>query len=125
VFATIPVGTTGLALEHVFRTVFAKPLAAGLLLFINGLILLAGERFRRRATETAPALATVPAGAPVAVGAGPLDENLFTDDLLRDHTSGRSAHDIQVARASDRRVAAIPYRDGVYIGAPRSCSPPR
>ena len=28
VFATIPVGITGLALEHVFRTVFAKPLAA-------------------------------------------------------------------------------------------------
>ena len=28
VIATIPVGITGLALEHVFRTVFAKPLAA-------------------------------------------------------------------------------------------------
>lgn len=49
VLATIPVGITGLALEHVFRTVFAKPLAAAAFLFVNGLILLAGERIRRRA----------------------------------------------------------------------------
>src|SRR5262245_45872463 len=44
VLATIPVGITGLAFEHFFRTVFAKPVAASVFLFINGLILLAGER---------------------------------------------------------------------------------
>jgi undecaprenyl-diphosphatase len=49
VIATIPVGITGLALEHVFRTAFAKPLAASIFLFVNGVILLAGDRFRRRA----------------------------------------------------------------------------
>ena len=43
VIATIPVGITGLALEHTFRTLFAKPLAAAIFLTINGLILLAGE----------------------------------------------------------------------------------
>src|SRR4051794_29483831 len=32
VLATIPVGVTGLAFEHVFRTVFAKPEAAAILL---------------------------------------------------------------------------------------------
>ena len=37
VIATIPVGVTGLALEHVFRTVFAKPLAAAIFLTVNGL----------------------------------------------------------------------------------------
>ena len=47
--ATIPVGITGLALEHIFRTVFAKPLAASVFLFINGLVLLAGERAAPRA----------------------------------------------------------------------------
>jgi undecaprenyl-diphosphatase len=52
VLATIPVGITGLALEHVFRTAFAKPLAASIFLFVNGLILLAGERVRRRAPLT-------------------------------------------------------------------------
>jgi len=49
VIATIPVGITGLLLEHVFRTVFAKPLAAAVFLTINGAILLVGERLRRRA----------------------------------------------------------------------------
>jgi undecaprenyl-diphosphatase len=49
VVATIPVGITGLALEHTFRTLFAKPLAAAVFLTINGVILLAGELLRRRA----------------------------------------------------------------------------
>jgi undecaprenyl-diphosphatase len=57
VIATIPVGITGLALEHVFRTVFAKPLAASVFLLINGLILLAGERVRRTAPADAEAAA--------------------------------------------------------------------
>jgi undecaprenyl-diphosphatase len=42
-------GWTGLLLEHELRTVFAKPLAAAVFLMVNGLILLAGERYRRRA----------------------------------------------------------------------------
>jgi undecaprenyl-diphosphatase len=54
VIATIPVGITGLALEHTFRTLFAKPLAAAIFLTINGLILLAGEALRRRAPSDAP-----------------------------------------------------------------------
>jgi undecaprenyl-diphosphatase len=47
VVATIPAGITGVALEHELRVVFAKPLAASVFLTVNGLILLAGERFRR------------------------------------------------------------------------------
>jgi len=49
VVATIPAGLLGLAFEHSFRTVFAKPEAAAAFLFLNGLLLLAGERYRRRA----------------------------------------------------------------------------
>ena len=48
VLATIPVGIAGLALEHLFRTLFSKPILTSLFLFANGLILLAGERARRR-----------------------------------------------------------------------------
>lgn len=48
VIATIPVGILGLLLEHEFRVLFAKPLAAALFLMVNGLILAAGERIRRR-----------------------------------------------------------------------------
>src|SRR5581483_1328698 len=47
VVATIPAGLIGVALEHLFRTIFAKPLAAAIFLFVNGLILLWGERVRR------------------------------------------------------------------------------
>ena len=50
VIATIPVGVTGLALEHTLRTLSAKPLAAAIFLTINGVILLLGERYRRRAS---------------------------------------------------------------------------
>jgi len=48
VVATIPAGLMGLALEHKFRTIFAKPAAAAAFLMVNGLILIAGERLRRR-----------------------------------------------------------------------------
>ena len=48
IIATIPVGIAGLLLEHLLRTVFAKPLAAAFFLTLNGLILFAGERLRRR-----------------------------------------------------------------------------
>jgi undecaprenyl-diphosphatase len=48
VIGTIPVGITGLLLEHVLRVLFAKPLAASLFLLANGVILFAGERLRRR-----------------------------------------------------------------------------
>jgi len=49
VVGTIPVGIVGLLFEHNLRTIFAKPTAAAIFLTINGLILLAGERLRRRA----------------------------------------------------------------------------
>ena len=48
VLATIPVGLTGLALEHLFRTTLGRPVPAAAFLVVNGLILLAGERLRRR-----------------------------------------------------------------------------
>jgi undecaprenyl-diphosphatase len=50
IVATIPAGITGLVLEHSLRTIFAKPFAAAVFLTINGLILFAGEAFRRRAS---------------------------------------------------------------------------
>jgi undecaprenyl-diphosphatase len=50
IVGTIPTGIVGLALEHTFRTVFAKPEAAAAFLMLNGVILLVGERFRRRAS---------------------------------------------------------------------------
>jgi undecaprenyl-diphosphatase len=48
VVATIPAGLTGLAFEHAFRSVFAKPFLAAFFLTVNGVILLGGEWLRRR-----------------------------------------------------------------------------
>lgn len=59
VVATVPVGITGLLLEHPLRTLFAKPLAAAVFLTVNGVILGAGEVLRRRAEQR-----------PVAAGTG-------------------------------------------------------
>ena len=56
VVATIPVGITGLLLEHSFRTVLGKPIPAAIFLMINGVILASGELLRRRAVRRASQL---------------------------------------------------------------------
>ena len=119
VLATIPVGITGLALEHVFRTVFAKPLAASIFLFINGLILLLGERARRSTEEHQPALAVAdPVAATVSRGGVAVAERPPAGDSLRAGSGGsRSAGDVEAAVASDRRIAGISYRDGLSVGS--------
>src|SRR4051812_523033 len=48
VLATIPVGITGLLLEHTFRTTLSKPTATSAFLALNGVILLGAEQLRRR-----------------------------------------------------------------------------
>ena len=97
IIATIPVGITGLALEHTFRTIFAKPLAASIFLLLNGLILLAGERFRRRASVAADAAEA--------------------EAFERAQAGGtRSAEDIALAAASDARLAQVTVGDSVRIG---------
>src|ERR1700722_18992015 len=48
ILGTIPVGLVGLVLQKEFIKVFAKPELAATFLAINGLILLASERMRRR-----------------------------------------------------------------------------
>jgi undecaprenyl-diphosphatase len=48
VVASIPTGLLGLALEHPIRVALAKPAAAAVFLIVNGAILLAAERLRRR-----------------------------------------------------------------------------
>jgi undecaprenyl-diphosphatase len=49
VVGTIPAGILGLTLEHPLRKLFASPTSAAIFLFVNGLLLFAAERLRRRA----------------------------------------------------------------------------
>ena len=75
ILATIPVGLAGVALEHTFRTIFSKPILTASFLFVNGFILLAGERARRRnadreAQEVAADLQAVTERQKAGVAAG-------------------------------------------------------
>jgi undecaprenyl-diphosphatase len=53
ILATIPVGIVGLKFEHAFRVIFGRPVLAGIFLAVNGVILIAGERFRTAASLAA------------------------------------------------------------------------
>ena len=75
VVATIPAGLIGLLFEHSLRVIFATPLYAAIFLFINGLVLLAGEWFRRRAEVRA----VIAAHARTATGDRRLDTLEFRE----------------------------------------------
>jgi undecaprenyl-diphosphatase len=107
VVATIPVGLTGVALEHTFRTLLAKPVAAAVFLFINGLVLLLGERLSRR-TRTAQR----------AAGDAELAGRHATPDSAELTKGGtRQRAEIRAARAADGRIAKLSYLDSFYIGS--------
>ncbi|MGH8997203.1 MAG: undecaprenyl-diphosphate phosphatase [Acidimicrobiales bacterium] len=104
VIATIPVGVLGIALEHQFRTLFAKPYAAADFLAINGLILLGGEWLRRRAKTRATLAPAVAVAAPAAPGA-PVAASA--------PTVGEGDHDAEV-------LARLGLRDAIAIGFAQS-----
>jgi undecaprenyl-diphosphatase len=107
IFATIPVGLTGVVLEHAFRVVFAKPFAAAVLLFVNGLILLVAEAMRRSAVRRGQTGGQVPAGRPAA---GPPASH-------RKPSGGRETADVDAAEQSDIRIARLSYPNAILIGA--------
>jgi undecaprenyl-diphosphatase len=49
ILATIPAGLVGLAFQSFLRVQFAKPISAIVFLFVNGCILLLGDRYQKRA----------------------------------------------------------------------------
>jgi len=120
ILATIPVGIAGLLLEHVFRTVLGKPIPAAIFLTVNGVILYAGERMRRRA----PAQATVPARAApagharqlAAVSASQPAPHLVTREQPPGHRADRQ-HELAADRAADQRLAGLRYPQAVLIGS--------
>jgi undecaprenyl-diphosphatase len=71
VIATIPAALLGAVLEHQIRRLFETPITASVFLFLNGLLLIVGERLRRRAAPGVPTrpLATLTVIDAIAVGA--------------------------------------------------------
>jgi undecaprenyl-diphosphatase len=134
ILATIPVGLVGLAFEHTFRVLFAKPILAGIFLMVNGLILLAGERYRSRASlaaDAAVASAQAPAApepAPMVPRSGLAGRGLATPtarppiaaaDVRWRRASGQPsrAAELADARQADRRLASMGYAQAVIIGS--------
>lgn len=105
IVGTIPVGLAGLALEHLFRTTLGKPLPAAAFLIINGVILFAGERLRRRVPASVGAAAT-PAAPPGAVDSGV--------DRAVDSVAVKGLGQLD---ESDLRLARMPMARGVLIGS--------
>jgi undecaprenyl-diphosphatase len=145
IFATIPVGLVGVTLEHTFRVLFAKPAAAAVLLFINGLILLGAEALRRSsvrrragaqaaagspaqafAARAEPATATgataqaaMPgySGATEATVRLPAAGGTGQRASHRKPSGGRARADIDGAVQSDSRLARLSYGNAIVIGA--------
>ncbi len=119
ILATIPVGITGLLLEHLFRTVFGKPIPAAIFLTINGVILYAGERLRRRdSAQPAPAHAA-PAGhvrQMAAVSASQPAPQFAAPEQPSGHHADRQ-HEYAADRAADQRLAGLRYSQALLIGS--------
>jgi undecaprenyl-diphosphatase len=146
ILATIPVGVAGLALEHLFRVVFSRPIPTATFLAINGLILLGGERLRRARLAAVPSqvpmapggalgvvmpamgvaasgtavAAALPAGAGVTGSLRLAPMAAAGHGLAGRHASGQRAvrHEETVAAVeADARLAAMGYVQAVLIGS--------
>jgi undecaprenyl-diphosphatase len=120
IVATIPVGIAGLLLEHTFRTIFSRPLLTSSFLFVNGLILLAGEARRRRgaAAESEQVAMDVQMAAErqragvAAGGRGPVGGGR--------HSSGQRAfkqEQASLAVQADRRLTGVGFVAAFFLGA--------
>jgi undecaprenyl-diphosphatase len=145
VLATIPVGLVGLVAEHPFRVLFGKPIVAAVFLAVNGLVLIAGERYRSRASMAADARVAasreVPgrkvasreaelvaaggraAGGRVAGSAG-LGQGVPGLGGLRQAEPGRPAHARPAGQArpsteilADRRLSVMGYGKAIVVGS--------
>lgn len=125
IVATIPVGIAGLELEHVFRTTFSKPIPTALFLFVNGLMLLGGERLRRRrsGTEAAQqeadeaAVAASRERAAIAVGGAGAG---YSAARAGRHSSGQRAlrqHEASLAVEADKRLTQQGFLGAFLLGA--------
>ncbi|MDT5036635.1 MAG: undecaprenyl-diphosphatase [Micromonosporaceae bacterium] len=107
VIATIPVGLTGLLLEHTFRTVLGRPIPAAIFLAANGLILYGAERLRRRSV-TPPKGTGVGGPVPVPTGARPHPGGTVYRTKARAEAT---------EAAADKRIAGQSIKDTTLIGA--------
>jgi undecaprenyl-diphosphatase len=132
VLATIPVGLVGLVAEHPFRVLFGKPIVAGVFLAVNGVILIAGERFRRpdsleaderiaASREAELVMAGGRAAAPPPTTGppttGPPAPGPAHARPRAASTGGTGQSEEAAAVASDRRLSTMGYGRAIVIGS--------
>jgi len=131
ILATIPVGIAGVAFEHAFRVIFGKPVYAAIFLAVNGVILIAGERYRTRASLAADAaIAAERRPAPAAAVrqrefAASAHPPAFTaagrpaPQAGRHRSGGQAGRPLEMADAarSDQRLASMGYPQAVAVGS--------
>ena len=114
VIATVPVGALGLAFEHDFRVLFAKPLAAAIFLVANGGILLLGEWFQRHPRPTR---------IPVGASHGIAERFEVADDVAPPPSPSSRVAGSSIQRVRDDRIVPMDEaaeHDLARIGVPTS-----
>jgi undecaprenyl-diphosphatase len=117
ILATIPVGLVGLVAEHPFRVIFGKPIAAGIFLIINGVILYCAEKFRPQASVQADQV--VAREWEEALARGGARSVPGADDGAQ-HASGHQVvrqEEIALAIQADERLSRVGYVQAVIIGS--------
>jgi undecaprenyl-diphosphatase len=107
ILATIPVGIAGVALQHAFEALFGHPLYAAAFLILNGLILLGGERLRRRSSLAADTVVARQRERAELVAAG---RHASTTRAARQREQAATA-------IADRRLATVSYWQAILIGS--------
>ena len=122
IIGTVPVGIVGLVLEHPFRLLFAKPLAAAIFLTINGVILGGAEILRRR--QKAAMRAGVPQPEPVIQPAGvtqparPGPGGAHAAGVEPSRFRGeRNERDAMLDQDAEERLAGVGVKSALVIGA--------
>ena len=117
ILATIPVGLVGLVAEHPFRTIFGKPIAAGIFLIVNGVILYCAEKFRPHTSVEADQVvareweeALAHGGAHSATGAQGGARYASGHQVVRQQ-------EIALAIQADERLSQVGYVQAVVIGS--------
>jgi undecaprenyl-diphosphatase len=108
ILGTIPVGIVGLAFEHTFRVIFGQAKYAAVFLIVNGIILIAGERFRRRSSVQADVASAREREHAELVAAGRHSSSSPRAERQREQAA---------VLVSDRRLATLPFRPAIFIGS--------
>jgi undecaprenyl-diphosphatase len=125
IIGTVPVGLAGLVLDKLLRQHLGKPLAAGVFLTLNGLLLFSAERLRTGGRNGAAGRTDEPAAggrrsertAATAAGGSRRKQGTAVLELKRERELDRHGRELPPEIASDVRLARLSRATATQIGA--------